>query len=134
MDGTENGRRYEAGDTLKLEIMLRHRANLKEVRAIFTHKHDKTVPPLIARGQPSAISERGTDGSINSRVDAKVTLLPAAVPGIYKLIRISYETAGGQLGHLEKEKGLPGATRITFEVVGEPADTPSVVDIAIADS
>jgi hypothetical protein len=35
MDGAQNGRRYEAGDTVKLEIVLHHRANLKEVRMVF---------------------------------------------------------------------------------------------------
>ncbi len=38
----QNGRRYKAGDTVKLEIVLHHRANLREVRAIFTHT---TRPP-----------------------------------------------------------------------------------------
>ena len=45
MDGAHSGRRYEAGDTVKLEIVLHHRANLREVRAIFTLKHDKSAAP-----------------------------------------------------------------------------------------
>ena len=133
MDRAHNDGRYAAGDTIKLEIVLHHRANLREARAIFTHKHDNTAPPLMARGEPRPISDRGADGSITSRLEAEITLPRAVTPGVYELTRISYETAGGQLGHLEEGEGLPGTPRITFEVVSEPADTPSVVDIAFAD-
>src|SRR5215211_102423 len=129
MDGLRNERRYKAGDTVKLEIVLHHRANLKEVRAIFTHKLDKSAPPLMARGQPRPISDRGGDGSITSRLEAEITLPWAVTPGVYELARISYETAGGQLGHLEEEEVLPDTPQMIFEVVGEPADTPDVVDI-----
>jgi hypothetical protein len=130
----QNGRRYKAGDTVKLEIVLHHRANLREVRAIFTHTHDKTAAPLMARGQPRPISERGADGSIRSRLEAEIMLPRAVTLGIYELARISYETAGGQLGHLEEGESLPGTPRITFEVVGEPADTPDVGDITLEDN
>jgi len=129
----QNGRRYKAGDTVKLEIVLHHRANLKEVRAIFTHKYDKSAPPLMARGQPRPISDRDAAGSIRSRLNAEITLPRAVTPGVYELARISYETAGGQLGHLPEDESLADIPRITFEVVGEPADTPDVVDIAFAD-
>ena len=62
-------------------------------------------------------------------------MLPrAVVPGIYKLVRISYETVAGQLGHLEEGGGLPDTAQMTFEVFREPEDTPRIVDIAFADS
>jgi hypothetical protein len=134
MDGARNNRLYEAGDTVELEITLLHSANLREVRLIFVHLCDTTAPPLVARGEPRPVSKRDTDGAINSHVHAEVTLPGAVVPGIYKLVRISYETAGGQLGHLEKEEGLPAAHHITFEVFKEPEDTPSIVNIAFANS
>ena len=133
MDGAQNGRLYKAGDTVKLEIVLHHRANLKEVRAIFTHKHDKSAAPIMARGQPRQIFDRGADGSIMSRLEAENTLPRALTPGVYELARISYETAGGRLGHLEEGEVLLGTPQMIFEVVGEPEDTPSVVDIAFAD-
>jgi hypothetical protein len=133
MDGAQNGRLYKAGDTVKLEIVLHHRANLKEVRAIFTHKHDKSAAPLMARGQPRQISERGADGSIMSRLEAETVLPPAVTPGVYELARISYETAGGQLGHLEEGEVLSDTPQMIFEVVGEPADSPEVVDIGFTD-
>lgn len=134
MESAHSGRRYEAGDTVKLEIVLHHRVNLREVRAIFTHKHATTAAPLIARGQPRPISEWGTDGSIRSRLDAEIVIPRALTPGVYELTRISYETAGGQLGHLPEGEDLTDVSRMTFEVVGEPADTPGVVDITFADN
>ena len=57
MDGAHNNQHYETGDTVKLEIVLHYRANLREVRVIFEHTHDKSVAPLIARGRPYPISE-----------------------------------------------------------------------------
>jgi hypothetical protein len=134
MDRAHSGRRYEAGDAIKLEVVLHHRANLNEVRVIFEHTHDKTAAPLIARGQPRPISERGADGSIRSRLEAEITLPRAVAPGVYELTRISYETAGGQLGHLPEGEDLTDVPRVTFEVVGESADIPGVVDIDFADS
>jgi len=134
MDGAHNGRRYEAGDTVKLELMLHHRANLRQVRLVFEHSHDKSVAPLIARGRPHPISERGSDGSMESRLQTEIVIPGTLTPGDYELTRISYQTAGGQLGHLEDSKDLTDISRMAFEVVGEPSDTPSVVDIAISDS
>ena len=134
MYGAQKGRRYEAGDTVKLAIVLDHRANLGEVRVIFAHLRDKTAPPLVARGEPCPISDRGADGSIESRLEAEIMLPRAVVPGIYKLVRISYETAAGQLGHLEEGGVLPDTAQMTFEVFREPEDTPRIVDIAFADS
>ena len=134
MDVKHKGRRYQAGDSLKLEIVLHHRANLKEVRAIFEHTHDRSAAPLIAGGCPHPISDRDVNGSITSRLEAEITLPRAATAGVYELARISYVTAGGQLGHLEEEELLSDTQRLTFEIIGEPTDTPGVVDISFADS
>jgi hypothetical protein len=133
MDGAHNGRRYKAGDTVKLEIVLHHRANLREPRGVFEHTRDKSVAPLIARGRPRPISERASDGSMESRLNAEITPPRAVTPGVYELTRISYETAGGQLGHLPESEDLKGVARMTFEVIGESSDTPCIVDIAFAD-
>ena len=129
-------RRYEAGDTVKLTTLLDHKATLKDVRLVFAHEHERlSVPPLIARGEPTPVSERDADGSIRSRVDAEITLPRTVVPGIYDLVRISYETGEGRLGHLQiKGGGLPETAPITFEVFSEPEDAPSIVDITFADS
>src|SRR5215204_3423955 len=134
MDGAHNGRRYEAGDTVKLELVLHHRANLREVGLVFESSHGRSVAPLIARGRPHPICERGPDGSMRSRLQTEIVIPGALTPGVYELTRISYETAGGQLGHLPESEDPKEVAWMTFEVVGEPQDTPSVVDIAITNS
>ena len=137
MDGAHNNRRYEAGDTVKLELVLHHRANLREVRLVFEHTHDKNVAPLIARGRPRPISERRSDCSMESRLQIEIVIPGTLPPGVYELTRISYETEGRQLGHLPEHlpesEDLTDVARMAFEVVREPSDTPSVVDIAFAD-
>ena len=135
MEEAGHERRYEAGDRVKLATVLDHKATLKDVRLVFAHERDRSAPLLIARGEPTPVSERDADGSIRSRVDAEITLPRTVVPGIYDLVRISYETGEGRLGHLQiKGGGLPEAARITFEVFSEPEDAPSIVDITFADS
>jgi hypothetical protein len=135
MEEAGHERRYEAGDRVKLATVLDHMATLTEVRLVFAHERDRSAPLLIARGEPTPVSERGADGSIRSRLEAEITLPRAVVPGIYHLVRISYETGGGRLGHVEmKGGGLPESARITFEVFSEPKDAPSIVDITFADS
>jgi hypothetical protein len=133
MDGAHDNRRYEAGDTVKLELVLHHRANLREVRLVFEHTHDKCVAPLIARGRPYPTSERGSDGSMESRLQTEIVIPGTLTRGVYELTRISYETAGGQLEHLLESDDLEGVKLMTFEVVGKPQDTPSVIDIAFGD-
>jgi hypothetical protein len=130
MDGAHNNRHYKAGDTVTLELVLHHRANLREVRVVFEHTHDKSVAPLIARGRPRPISERDADSSIRSSLQIEIVIPRALTPGVYELTRISYETAGRQLGHLPVGDERDGVARMTFEVVDEPSDTPSVVNIA----
>ena len=129
-------RRYEAGDTVKLTTLLDHKATLKDVCLVFAHEHERqSVPPLIARGEPTPVSERDAEGSIRSRMDTEIKLPRTVVPGIYHLVRISYETGEGRLGHVQIEGGgLPETARITFEVFSEPEDAPSIVDITFADS
>jgi len=79
MDGAHNNRCYKAGDTVKLELVLHRRANLREVRLVFEHTHDKSVAPLIARGRPHPISERASDGSSQSCLQVEI-VMPGALP------------------------------------------------------
>jgi hypothetical protein len=87
----------------------------------------------MARGCPHPISDRDVNGSMTSCLEAEITLPRAATAGVYELTRVSYVTEGGQLGHLEEEEVLSDTQRLTFEVIGEPTDTPGVVDISFAD-
>ena len=131
-DTAHNGRRYAAGDAIKLRIVLDHKANLKEVRPIFVHESDEHAV-IIGRVESRPMSDRDTNASMVSRLDAEILIPRSIPPGVYRLVRISYETAGGRLGHLSYEEGLPDMLARTFEVVRESADVPSVIDIAFVD-
>jgi hypothetical protein len=131
-DAAHNRRRYTAGDTVKLRIVLDHKANLKEVRSVFSHVSDEHAF-VMGRGRPSPMSGRANSALMRSSLDAEITIPRSTPPGVYRLVRISYETAGGRLGHLSYEEGLLDAFAFTFEVVRESADAPSVVDIALVD-
>jgi hypothetical protein len=124
--------RYIAGDVIKMAIVLDHKANLREVRVIFAHA-DVENASVMARGTPHPISERGTDGSMRSCVDAEVTLPRGINPGVYKLVRVSYETAGGRLGHLAEDEGLLNNYPRTFEVVRESEEAPKIAHISFVD-
>ena len=134
MAGAHDGRRYAAGDTVRLNIALVHKANLKEVRVVFAHEDGDQV--LMGRGKPrpiSAISDHAAYELLTSVLEAEITIPRGATPGVYKLERISYETEGGQLGHLAEDDELPSTAQVAFEVVQEAPDTPTIVDIALAD-
>jgi hypothetical protein len=134
MAGPHDGRRYAAGDTVRLNIALVHKANLKEVRVVFAHGN--RGQSLMGRGKPrpiSAISDRAPYHPMSSILEAEITIPRGATPGVYKLDRISYETEGGQLGHLAAEEELQGTEWIAFEVVREAPDTPVVADIEFTD-
>jgi hypothetical protein len=132
LDTAHYRRRCAAGDAIKLRIVLDHKANLKEVRLTFAHESDEHAA-IMGRVEPRPISDRDTNASMVSRLDAEILIPRRIPPGVYQLVRISYETAGGRLGHLSFEEGLPDMLAHTFEVVREPADEPNVIDIAFVD-
>lgn len=125
------GRRYAAGDIVRLSVALVHKANLKEVRVVFAHEN--RGQSLMGRGKPRLISDRGAYPQMRSLLEAEITIPRAATPGVYRLDRISYETEGGRLGHLAVEEELPGTALVAFEVVREAPDAPVVADIAFTD-
>ena len=132
MDEAHNERRYTAGDTVKVKVILDHTANLREVRLVFAHRYEDTMT-IVGRGKPCPISDRATDAAKRSRLDVEITIPRGKSLGIYKLDRIGYETVGGALGHLAEDDGLVEASQIYFEVVREPRYTPRLVDIALAE-
>jgi hypothetical protein len=134
MTASHDGRRYAAGDTVRLNIALVHEANLKEVRVVFAHEDGEQA--LMGRAKPrpiSPITDHAAYEPITSVLEAEITIPRGATPGVYKLERISYETEGGQLGHLAEDDELPSTTQVAFEVVRESHDTPTIVDITLAD-
>jgi hypothetical protein len=132
MDEAHNERRYTAGDTINLKVVLDCKTNLREVRIVFAHRYEETMT-IVGRGKPYPISDQATDAAKRSRVDVEITIPRGKTPGIYKLDRIAYETAGGELGHLAEDEGLAEASQISIEVVREPRYTPKLVDIAFAE-
>jgi hypothetical protein len=80
------------------------------------------------------VAERFKRSLLSERIEQVEGPETRESPSVYELTRISYETAGGQLGHLPDGEDPSDVVWMTFEVVGEPSDTPHVVDIAIADS
>jgi hypothetical protein len=134
MAGAHDRRRYAAGDIVRLNIALVHKANLKEVRVVFAHEDGEQA--LMGRAKPrpiSPITDHAAYEQITSVLEAEITIPRGATPGVYKLERISYETEGGQLGHLAEDDELPSTTQVAFEVVRESHDTPTIVDITLAD-
>jgi hypothetical protein len=122
-------RRYAAGDTVKVRVVLDHKPHLKEVRLAFVHESDGHTM-IMAKVEPPSGSDIAAGGSRRSSLETEVTIPRGRPSGVYRLERIGYETAGGRLGHLSAGEGLPKALQLTFEVTREPADEPKVVEVA----
>jgi hypothetical protein len=122
-------RRYAAGDTVKVRIVLNHKPHLKEVRLAFVHESNKRAV-IMVKVEPHLKSVITSGESRKSSLDAEATIPRGRPSGVYRLDRIGYETAGGKLGHLSPGEGLPEAFLLTFEVTQEPADQPNVVEVA----
>jgi hypothetical protein len=112
-------RRYAAGDTVKLRVVVDHKPHLKEVRLVFAHEDDEHTM-IMATVEPPSGSDTATDDSMRSSLEADITIPRGRRPGVYRLDRIGYETAGGRLGHLSAGEGLPEGSLLAFEVTREP--------------
>jgi hypothetical protein len=122
-------RRYVAGDTVKVRIVLNHKPHLKEVHLAFVHESDKRAV-IMVKIEPHLRPVIGAGGTRKSSLDAQATIPRGRPSGVYRLERIGYETAGGKLGHLSPGEGLPEAFLLTFEVTQESAEQPNVVEVA----
>ena len=127
-------RRYIAGDTIEVRVVLAHAANLREVRVVFTHEDGESYIMGRSSSQPIPAShERSSGGPVSSVVKVEIELRRGVTPGLYVLTRVGYETAGGRLGHLEGRHTPDGGAPVAFEVIRESTDTPKVLDVAFAD-
>lgn len=131
--GTEacGGRSYAAGDVVKFKIVMDHKPHLKEVRLVFAHESEEHAL-IVAKVEPHPRLDIAAKSSRRSNLVAEITIPRGRPSGVYRLVRIGYETAGGRLGHLSKGEGLPEASLLTFEVSREPAEEPNVVEVAFA--
>lgn len=126
MDG---GRRYMAGDVVRMGLVLEHAANLSRVFVAFSHERDPLTELYFeATYFPAKSSEWTADGSKRSRVVLEAPVPPETVPGVYRLNRVNAFSVGGKLSQLREEdlESVPGSS---FEVVEEPAEPPTVAGL-----
>ena len=123
MDG---GRRYMAGDIVRMELVLEHAANLSRVFVAFSHERDPLTELYFeATHFPAEDSEWTADGSKRTRVVLEAPLPPETVPGVYGLNRVNAFSVGGKLSRL-REGDLSGVPGSSFEVVEEPNELPKI--------
>ena len=127
MDGV-GGRRYVAGDVIRMELALEHSANLARVFVAFSHDNDP-LTELYFETTSFPPAEAGTvDGIKRSRVLLESSVPPETIPGIYTLTRVNAFSVGGKLSRL-REENLGAVLGSGFEVLEEPARAPSVAGL-----
>lgn len=130
MDG---GRRYMAGDVVRMGLVLEHAANLSRVFVAFSHERDPLTELYFeATHFPAEGSEWTADGTKKSRVMLEAPVPPETVAGVYKLNRVNVFSVGGKLSRL-REEGLADVPGSSFEVVDEPAEPPTVARLEFLD-
>ena len=113
-------RQYLAGDATVVEMDLEHRTNPGEALAAFT-------PETTSFPQ-----DRQAGDAKTSRVVLEAIVLPETVPGVYTLDRVNVFSVGGRLARI-REEDLSGVSGRSFEVVEEPAETPSISGLRFLD-
>ena len=121
------GRRYVAGDVIRVELTLEHAMNLARVFVAFSHERDPLTEFYFETTSfPDA--EVGGAGVKKSRVLLESVVPPETIPGIYTLTRVNAFSVGGKLSRL-REEALGAVLGSSFEVVEEPAQTPTVAGL-----
>ena len=62
---SSGGKRYAAGDTVKLGVVVDHKPHLKEVRLAFVHESDERAM-ILAKVEQQPRSDVASDGSMRS--------------------------------------------------------------------
>ena len=122
------GRRYVAGDVIRMEMALEHAMNLARVFVAFSHERDPLTEFYFETASfPDA--EAGTAGGVRkSRVLMESLVPPETIPGVYSLTRINAFSVGGKLSRM-REDALGAVLGSSFEVVEEPTQTPTVAGL-----
>jgi hypothetical protein len=128
----QSRRRYMAGDTVRLELIVEHAMNLSRLFVAFSHEKDHTTEMYFETTtfleQPGEDPGGGSEGAPRrSRVELFAPVAPETVPGVYNLTRANLFSASGRLARL-RGTGLAGASGASFEVVEEPQEPPTILD------
>lgn len=124
MDGS-SGRRYVAGDIVRMELSLEHTMNLARVFVAFSHERDPLTEFYF---ETTSFPEAETAGIRRSRLRLESPVPPETVPGVYALARINAFSVGGKVSRM-REVALGGILGSSFEVIEEPLQTPTVTGL-----
>lgn len=123
MSDVQAPRRYIAGDRIHVELDLEHRTNLGRIFVAFTNETDP-LTEFYFEVAPLPEDQQAGDAK-TSRIVLETTVPPETVPGVYTLNRVNVFSVGGRLARL-REEDLSEIPVRSFEVVEEPAETPTV--------
>ena len=127
MDG--DGRRYVAGDVIRMELTLEHSMNLSRVFVAFSHERDPLTEFYFeTTSLPTAAGAGTTGGARSSRVLLEASVPPETIPGLYTLTRVNAFSVGGKLSRL-RDEALGVVLGSSFEVVEEPTEAPRVTSL-----
>jgi hypothetical protein len=128
MDEGGGGRRYVAGDLIRMELALEHAMNLARVFVAFSHERDPLTEFYFETASFPAAEAATAGGVRRSRVRLESPVPPETIPGIYTLTRVNAFSVGGKLSRL-REESLGAVLGSSFEVVEEPTQAPSVASL-----
>lgn len=134
MDAQGRRRRYMAGDTIRLEVIVEHAMNLSRLFVAFSHEKDHTTELYF---ETTTFLEQAREGGVeggtrHSRVELSSPVAPETLPGVYELTRANLFSASGRLARLRGAE-LAGASGASFEIVEEPQEPPTISGFAFAD-
>jgi len=130
LSDVQGSQRYMVGDIIRVELDLEHRTNLGRVFVAFTNQTDP-LTEFYFETTPLP-EERQAGEAKTSRIVLEAPVPPETIPGIYTLNRVNVFSVGGKLARLRDEElsEIPGRS---FEVVEEPAETPTVSGLRFLD-
>ena len=122
------GRRYVAGDVIRMELALEHAMNLARVFVAFSHERDPLTEFYFETATFPA-AEAGTTADVRrSRVLLESPVPPETIPAVYSLTRVNAFSVGGKLSRI-REEALGAVLGSSFEVVEEPSQMPTVAGL-----
>ena len=123
MSNVQGPPRYMVGDVISVELDLEHRTNLGRIFVAFTHETDP-LTEFYFEASP-LLEERQAGDPKTSRIILETPVTPETIPGVYALNRVNVFSVGGRLARL-REKDLSEISGKSFEIVEEPAETPTI--------